>query len=227
MNERIAAGLLLLACGGCHLPRDADHTLDRIQRGTIRVGLISNPPWVMDSAGDLQGVEVQLVKGMAADLNAGVAWTRGSESELLTSLHDRELDLVIGGLSGKSPWKTRVAFSRAYYIDSTLVAPASSDGPGLRGDSVALRAGDPAVAYLRKKKAIPVPVDDLARAQGPVAAPAWKLAVLRRPGDAALLHAEQRVMAVAPGENAWLSWVEHWLARHRSSVPAMLRAGGQ
>jgi len=172
-------------------------------------------------------VEVQLVEAMAAELNAGVAWIPGSESELLTSLHSRELDLVIGGLSGESPWKTRVAFTRRYYLDSTLVSPASSEGSGLSGDSVAFRTGNPAAVYLRKKGAIPVPVEDLAGAQRPIAASAWKLAALSRSGEGALLHTEQRIMAVAPGENAWLNWVEQWLARHGSSVPAMLRAGGK
>src|SRR5215213_4232736 len=227
MHELIVAGLLLLACGGCRLPRDADHTLERVQHGTLRVGVIRNPPWVIDSTGDLRGVEVQLVEAMAAELKAGIAWIPGSESELLTSLHSRELDLVIGGLSGESPWKTRVAFTRRYYLDSTLVSPASSERSGLRGDSVAFRAGDPAAVYLRKKGAIPVPVEALAGVQGPIAASAWKLAALSRQGEGALLHTEPRIMAMAPGENAWLNWVEQWLARHGSSVPAMLRAGGK
>ena len=49
------------------------------------------------------GVEVQLVQAAAADLKAKIAWVSGSESELLSSLHERELDLVIGGLSRTSP----------------------------------------------------------------------------------------------------------------------------
>jgi hypothetical protein len=45
MNGRVVAVLLLLV-GGCDLPRDAGHRLDRVQRGYLRVGLIRNPPWV-------------------------------------------------------------------------------------------------------------------------------------------------------------------------------------
>jgi polar amino acid transport system substrate-binding protein len=224
MNERIAAVLLLLV-GGCDLPRDADHTLDRVQRGALWVGVIRNPPWVTDSGTSIRGVDVELVERMAADLGARVTWSGGTESELLTSLHGRELDLVIGGLSGNSPWKKQVAFTRPYYIDSTLVSP--SHAPDLKGDSVAFRAGDPVAIYLRRKGAVPVPVADLASVQGPVAGPAWWFAAQSRASGGRTLHTDKRVMAVAPGENGWLNWVERWLSRHQSSVPALLGAGGK
>jgi polar amino acid transport system substrate-binding protein len=225
MKRYGAAVLLLLATAGCDLPRDADHTLDRVQQGTLRVGIIENPPWVSDSAGPLQGVEVQLVRGAAAELQSRVAWVPGTESELLASLHGRELDLVIGGLSRKSPWKKQVAFSRAYYVDSTLVSPLSPEQTSaLKGDSIAIRAGDPAAVELRKKGGVPVPVSELAGVRGLLAAPIWRLSRLGRPVNGVVVHTEQRVMAVAPGENAWLSWLERWLYRQRSSIPAMLRA---
>jgi hypothetical protein len=78
--------------------------------------------------------------------------------------------------------------------------------------------------YVRKKGAIPVPLPDLAGVQGLMAAPAWRLASIGRPSNGVLLHTENRVMAVAPGENAWLSWLERWLRQKEPSVPAMLRA---
>jgi polar amino acid transport system substrate-binding protein len=227
-NGLIAALALLLEVAACNLPRDADHTLDRIRAGRLRVGLVSHPPWSSDSAGRYQGVDVQLVQAAATDLQTEIAWVSGSESALLQSLHGRELDLVIGGLSGASPWKKQVAFSRPYYVDSTVVSPLAADAPGgLKGDSIFVERGDPAATYARKKGAIPVPVPDLAGVQGLVAAPVWRLAILGRPAAGMLLHTDRRVMAVAPGENAWLSWLERWLHSHEASIPAMLRAAGK
>src|SRR4051794_30733386 len=218
MNASIAAVVLFLACGSCSLPRDADHTLQRIQEGTLRVGVIHHPPWVVTTRGEVEGVEVQLVRAAAADLKAKVAWIPGSESELLTSLHERELDLVIGGLSRTSPWKHQIAFSRAYYVDSTIVsAPAGSRENSLKHDSVAVTAGDPATADLRKKGAIPISVNKLAGVRGLVAAPAWQLSLLGRPPTGVVLRTDERCMAVSPGENAWLNWLERWLYGRQQS----------
>jgi polar amino acid transport system substrate-binding protein len=227
-NPLITALALLLATPACNLPRDADHTLDRVRGGRLRVGLVVHPPWSTESAGRFQGVDVQLVRAAAADLQTNIAWVPGSESALLETLHSRELDLVIGGLSGASPWKKQVAFTRPYYLDSTVVSPLGPDAAGrLKGDSIFVEPGDPAAAYARKKGAIPVPVADLTGVRGLVAAPAWRLALLGRPPTGVLLHKERRVMAVAPGENAWLNWLERWLYSHQGSVPALLRAAAK
>jgi len=225
MNASIAAVVLFLACGSCSLPRDADHTLQRIQEGTLRVGVIHHPPWVVTTRGEVEGVEVQLVRAAAADLKAKVAWIPGSESELLSSLHERELDLVIGGLSRTSPWKHQVAFSRAYYVDSTIVSsPTGARESSLKNDSVSVEVGDPAAADLRKKGAIPVSVAKLAGTRGLLAAPAWQLGLLGRAPSGLVLRTDERSMALSPGENAWLSWLERWLYGRQRSIPAMLRS---
>ena len=179
----------------------------------------------MASGGEVKRVEVQLVQAAAADLKTKIAWVSGSESELLGSLHERQLDLVIGGLSRSGPWKHQVAFSRAYYVDSTVVSsPAGVSQSSLKGDSVAVEAGDPAAADLRKKGATPISVAKLAGVQGLVAALAWQLSRLGRPPSGILLRTDGRSMALGPGENAWLSWLERWLYGRQQSVPAILRS---
>jgi polar amino acid transport system substrate-binding protein len=114
--------LFLLVCTilSCGLPKDSDHTLDRVRHGTIRTGYIQHSPWVSDSTGEMRGVDVQLVNELARGLEAKVAWVRGTESELMSALHGRQLDLVVGGLSGESPWNHDVAFTRPYYTDLCL-----------------------------------------------------------------------------------------------------------
>jgi ABC-type amino acid transport substrate-binding protein len=115
----VAAALVLVACG---LPRDASGTMDRVRHGTMRVGVSPSPPWVTDSAGTLGGVEVRLVEDLARTLDARVLWVRRSEGELLPALRERELDLVIGGLTASEPWRQEVAFTHPYYVDTVGVA---------------------------------------------------------------------------------------------------------
>jgi len=172
----------------------------------------------------MRGVDVQLVNELARGLEAKVAWVRGTESELMSALHGRQLDLVVGGLSGESPWKHDVAFTRPYYTDSLFISlPPGASEKSLKGTSVAYEAGSPAGVYLHKKGAVPVPVHDIESTKGAVAAPTWKLESLGRPASEVLLHKSPRVMAVAPGENAWLLGVERVLYDQETAIPAMLR----
>jgi polar amino acid transport system substrate-binding protein len=110
----------------CDLPRDADGTLARVKGGAVRVGVIVDPPWVVDSGSDVSGVEAALAQGIAHELGARVAWVRGPAPKLMLALRDRQLDLVIGGLTSHLPWKQEVAFTRPYYRDHeqhVLAAP--------------------------------------------------------------------------------------------------------
>jgi polar amino acid transport system substrate-binding protein len=109
------------ACAACDLPRDADGTLDRARGGTLRVGVTRSAPWVTDSNGTLGGVEVRLVNDLARTIGARVAWTRQPEAELMEALHQRELDLVVGGLTASEPWAKQVAFTHPYHVDTVGV----------------------------------------------------------------------------------------------------------
>ena len=123
-RHRDRALSLTFACAliaGCDLPRDSEGTLDRVRGGTLRVGFAVDTPWVVDSSGMAGGVEGRIVASLARGLGARIEWTHGHESELLTALHDRELDIVVGGLTADSPWKEKVAFTKPYHVDSGWV----------------------------------------------------------------------------------------------------------
>src|SRR3954469_9904271 len=113
---RVLPVLLALAtASACNLPRDADGTLNRVAGGPMRVGVIVHPPWVTDVNGQIGGVEASLVQRIADDVGAHhVEWVRAPESTLLGSLKQRQLDVVVGGLTADLPWATDVAFTRPF-----------------------------------------------------------------------------------------------------------------
>ena len=110
--------LLVAMAAGCGLPRDADHTLDRVRNHDLHVGVTENPPWVKLDAEHVSGVEPSLVGALASELRARLSFRRGSESELLDALRRGELELVVGGFHGDSPWKARIALTKPYYTDT-------------------------------------------------------------------------------------------------------------
>jgi ABC-type amino acid transport substrate-binding protein len=219
MHRSLPAALIFLIA--CNLPRDAADTLKQVQGGTLRAGAVLHPPWVQAAGNDLRGIDVRLVELLAADLGSRVRWVRGTESELMTALKDRELDVVVGGFPADASWKKEVGTTRPYYVDSTMVlVPA---GTGIKGKEVELESGDPAAVYVRKKGGVPVPLNDLDSARGILAAPAWRLAVLGHSSPGTLLQKSPRIMAVAPGENAWLMRVDRELLQWKDSIPRWLR----
>ena len=112
---------LIAVLAACNLPRDPEGTLERVRGGTMRVGAAVDTPWVTDSAGAVGGIEGSIVRDLARELGARVEWHRGPARVLLDSLKERELDLVIAGLTAKSPYKTEVSLTRSYYTDTTTV----------------------------------------------------------------------------------------------------------
>lgn len=112
-----AALFFSMALAGCSLqiPTDPDGTLERVRDGVLRVGVSPNPPWTeLDSEGQPTGVEPDLVRGFADRIDAEIDWEIGAESELVPRLQDNELDLVIGGLDGTTPWFGMIGLTRSY-----------------------------------------------------------------------------------------------------------------
>jgi polar amino acid transport system substrate-binding protein len=137
---RLCPALALIAifgAAGCDLeiPRDPEGTLRRARGGTLRVGVAPAGEWVRvpaleasendertkdaevaerAEAGEPDGVEPELVRRLARELDAEIRWVRGSESELLGALERFEVDIVLAGLTRDSPWRQRVGLTRAY-----------------------------------------------------------------------------------------------------------------
>ena len=113
----LAAGLAALAAltgCGADFPADPDGTLARVSGGELRVGASVSPPYVTDEGQRLAGTEVNLVEGYAASRDAGIEWVQGGEEDLMNRLKHGELDLVIGGLTEKTPWTRKAGLTRPY-----------------------------------------------------------------------------------------------------------------
>jgi polar amino acid transport system substrate-binding protein len=122
----------------CGLPRDPEGTLERVRGGTLKVGFVVDTPWVTQRGSGAGGIEGTIVAELARQLGARIAWTHGSETPLLTALHEGDLDLVVAGLTKDSPWNGKVAFTRPYYVDTTTVHGETREVPHV----VAVRPGE-------------------------------------------------------------------------------------
>lgn len=224
---RMLFGLaVLLPCAGCGLPWDPEGTFERVRNGTLRVGAVHNPPWVRLADGRKpEGVEVELVNLLAAELEAKVEWAPGGESALFTALERFELDLVVGGLPEDTPWKDRLGLTQVYFESPLGIGvPADAECPdGLDGREVAVVPGDVvAAALVRRRGGVPKGAGNPAIQKLPAAAERWRLAQWGYKWCDDVLETRRYVMAVPPGENRWLLTVDGFLHRQRAGVPLLL-----
>jgi polar amino acid transport system substrate-binding protein len=233
-RRRIALIAILAAAGalsGCQVPQDPDATLEIVRDGTMRVGVTESDPWVdLADPDDPQGVEPELVRRFAATLNAEIEWIDGSEEELMGALKEGQLDLVVGGLTKKTPWKTEASLTWPYLKTRLLVgAPAGTSLPDdLKGVAVAFERGGEAGGLLeRKTEARPVTVENLGDARGAVAADDWLLDDLNLRATGVELSKHDHVMAAPLGENAWLVALERFLLQREREIRALLEREGR
>lgn len=143
--------------------------------------MVENPPWVIRTAGSDEepaGAEVELVRRFAAEIGAVPEWFWGGEQQHFESLERFELDLVAGGFNDSTPWTNRVGLTSRYFQNRILIGfPASmSSLTDIKGRQIATKNGEAISAFLEKKEAIPVRVNDFSSIQNlPVAADEWQL----------------------------------------------------
>jgi polar amino acid transport system substrate-binding protein len=224
---RLLVVLVVSACmAGCSgLPRDQVGTLGRVQGGRLRVGLVEHPPFVMRAGDQPAGAEVELVKQFAATLGATPEWHWGGEQEHMEALEHFELDVVVGGITDQTPWSKYVGLTGPYFEETFMVGVPASTPPikEIEGMQVSTRDGEVVAAYLKKKGAVPLEVDDLSQVRGAVAAPQWKLEQLGLAGTEVKLQTEKHVMAIPPGENGFLKRLEEFLYQQGSQVKGLLQ----
>lgn len=106
---------VMLAACSVSVPSDPEGTLEQVSGRTIRVGVTNDDPWVrLKQDQDPAGTEPDLLRSFAASLDAEPRWIPGSEQELVQSLKDGDVDVVIGGFTDDTPWSTDAGTTRPY-----------------------------------------------------------------------------------------------------------------
>jgi polar amino acid transport system substrate-binding protein len=220
--------LVVLVGAGCAFPRDPRGTLERVQNGTMRVGIVENDPWTHMEAGHASGVEVKLLKGFARELGTEASFVPGTTPELLEAAKEAEVDVLIGGFTSTSPGVSegKEAGVTGSYLTTRFVVgvpPGTSGFDDPTGREIAVERIDGMAALLKEEGAFPVPVDDLSTAEMPVAAYRWQLKAWGFKPTGVELPKEEHVMAVPLGENGWLVELERFLRANRGEAKSLLQ----
>jgi len=225
LKRSILITFLALSVFGCAtLPRDPKETLRQIHARPMRVGLVEHPPWVVRTNGEPAGVEVDLIRNFASELGTTPDWHWGGEQEQLEALQHYQLDVVIGGLTDRTPWSKYVGFTSPYFKETYHVAlPPGSQLQNIKGTEVSVEKGDPVAAEVESKGARVVRVDDSSNVNGPVAAADWKLEQMSFTVTNEELDSLQHVIAVPPGENALVKRLDEFLYTKRFEMKGLLQ----
>lgn len=221
--KKTLAAVLALALAACGFPRDPEGTFERVEGGVVRVGVTEAPPWVELGAAP-EGIEVRLVERLAEELDAEIDWVEGSEQELFGALTERELDLVVGGLTSETPWAAEATVTHPYLTTAALVAvPKDMEVPeDLAGLEVGVEAHTEIAGQLRRTDAQVVEVDDIESYDGPVAVDNFLTDDLDLTDTGVRLSESDHVFAVPMGENKWMTTVERFLLERPGEVKELL-----
>lgn len=209
--------LAVLVLVGCRYPVNIERPMAAMHGGELNIGLSENPPWVINSAQGPAGLEVEIVRALAEDMNATINWHWDSEGNLLAALSHYQLDLVIGGLTQDSNVSALATPTKAYYQSHYSVGvPEGTPLPSnLEDVEVAVPVVNHIARALKKEGVIPHPSPDLGAQNEAAANPAWWLRAHDYQVGDWEIATDHHVMALPKGENAWMLAVQ----RHLNSYP--------
>jgi len=110
------------------MPYDPHRTLDHVRGHVLTAGVSEDPPFIVRNGDEAIGPEADVIRAFAASVGARVEWQWGSQERHLEALEKYHLDLVAGGLSPKTPWKTKVAVTRPFMHGHAIAVPPGENG---------------------------------------------------------------------------------------------------
>lgn len=115
----MAAGLLL-GVSGCGKSAEAEKQAPASKAGTEKVlrvgGEATYPPFLFkDEHGHYVGFEMDLIKAVAKEIGAEVAYTDMPFSQFMTAMENKKVDVVISAVEGTAERAEKAAFSDVYY----------------------------------------------------------------------------------------------------------------
>jgi polar amino acid transport system substrate-binding protein len=190
-------------------------TLDRVEGGTMRVGVSDNEPWVNLDGQEPGGVEPEIVRRFAETIHAEIHWVQGDSEELVEALANGQLDVVVAGITRTSVYKKKVALTRPYVDTELLLAhPEGESMPEEDHDTrIAVEADSQAAGLLDHKTDYGLlELDSLEGIDRP--ALVWDywlddLPDMESTGED--LIDEEHAIAVRMGENAFMTELERFL----------------
>jgi polar amino acid transport system substrate-binding protein len=221
-------GLAAFISVSCSFPQDPRGTLDKVQDGTMRVGIVNHDPWTQMEEGRASGVEVELLREFAGELETEIVFVQGTVPELLEAARQGEVDVVAGGFTDTSPGVSEgkeAGITSPYLMTRLAVGapPGKSTFDDPSGRKIAVERINGTAALLKEEGAIPVPVEDLSAADMPVAAYPWQLEEWGFEPTGVELPEEKHIMAVPLGENGWLVRLERFLRANQGEAKKLLR----
>lgn len=115
MKYHLLLLILFLGNSGCdHFPKDPNKTLEKVKNGTLVVGYIHNPPWVLKTDSVPVGIEPDLVKDFAQELNATIEWQNNTEENIFAAMEEKKVHLVIAGLTADNPRLKKTGHARPF-----------------------------------------------------------------------------------------------------------------
>ncbi len=142
-------GAVLFLLQSCDdYPRDPEGTLDRVRGGTLRAGIVENPPWALRDGEEPEGIEVRLVERLAQSLDARVERSEASGPRAYEELVARRLYIRGGGLTEGDPWLATLGVTRPYIAgrNHVVVVPSGENAWLIFVDRFFSRNGPKAVA---------------------------------------------------------------------------------
>jgi hypothetical protein len=221
----VAALLIgILSAGGCSdFPKDNAETLKQLEAGReMKVGVAHNPPWTAVADGRIEGVEPALVTQWAESLGTRAHFITGPADDLVEALYKRELDVLVMGLTDKTPHSGKLALSQPYLEVKIQigVAPGQTPLADWAGQRIAV---DPErldlVAKVRELEAEPVPRNGGEPPEPIMAGYDFELERRGLTPTQDELSKERRIIAVIPGESALLLSLDRFLqAQDREAI---------
>ena len=217
MRMKIAAVLIgTVAASGCSdFPKDNAETLKQLKAGReMKVGVAHNPPWTVVAEGRIEGVEPALIAQWAQSLGTKARFITGPADDLVEGLYKRELDVLVMGMTDKTPHSGKLALSQPYLEVRTNIGVAPGQMPlaDWTGQPIAVDPGRlDLVAQVRELEAEPVPMDGSATPAPIIVGYDFELERRGLKPTEDELSTERRVMAVIPGESALLLSLDQFL----------------
>lgn len=115
----MAAGLLL-GVSGCGKSAETEKQAPAFKAGAEKVlrvgGEATYPPFLFkDEHGHYVGFEMDLIKAVAKEIGAEVAYTDMPFSQFMTAVENKKVDVVISAVEGTAERAEKAAFSDVYY----------------------------------------------------------------------------------------------------------------